>query len=558
MMSGVRAAVPVLAGLLPAVLAAPPAVARATDPAPVPIGPRHQVCVDTPLRLAFGRPVTVGTAGVIEVHRADGTVADRIDLAEPRSYERTIGDAVSDTGVPHGFTYHPVITEGDTATIYPHHRLDYGRTYYVTVGPEVFPGFSTPPSWRFTTRSAPPRPGTTRLTVAATGTGDFCTVQGAIDFVPEGNTRPVRIDVRPGTYTEIDYVRADRPGITVQGDDRDRTVLQYANNNKLNGDSALAGSTDPGDVCPRQALPGHDTYNCWRASFGVEAAGFTLRNITLRNTTPYGGSQAEAFRGNADRIVLDRVNLDGFQDTLRLQGRAFVTDSRIAGDVDFVWGTGSVFLRHSELRSLHGGYLTQARDDQAHPGYVFADDRLTRGPDAPDASVYLGRIDPTVYPYSQTVFLRTAMDAHIRPEGWQLNNAGCDRAAGVRFWEYGSTDAAGRPIEPGARLPCSRRLTDAEAAHWGDPANVLGGWVPYTVGIGANAVHWSAPPGHSARDRVELCRVGTARCEVRREVGTDATTGDIAFPPPRTPGGYEYRYVRPGHGTAATSAVVSR
>ena len=157
MMSGVRAAVPVLAGLLPAVLAAPPAVARATDPAAVPVGPRHQVCVDTPLRLAFGGPVTVGTAGVIEVHRADGTVADRIDLADPRSYERTIGDAVSDTGVPHEFTYHPVIAEGDTATIYPHHRLDYGRTYYVTVDPEVFPGFSTPRSWRFTTRSAPAR-----------------------------------------------------------------------------------------------------------------------------------------------------------------------------------------------------------------------------------------------------------------------------------------------------------------------------------------------------------------------------------------------------------------
>jgi hypothetical protein len=69
---------------------------------------------------------------------------------------------------------------------------------------------------------------------------------------------------------------------------------------------------------------------------------------------------------------------------------------------------------------------------------------------------------------------------------------------------------------------------------------------------------WSAPPGHSAHDRVELCRVGTARCAVRHEVGTDATTGDIAFAPPRTPGRYEYRYIRPGYGTAATSAVVSR
>ncbi|WP_433181877.1 pectinesterase family protein [Actinoallomurus sp. CA-150999] len=445
-------------------------------------GGRHRgVCVDTPLRLTADRPLQTGASGRIEVHRADGTVADTIDLADPRSYHRTIGDAVSDTGVPHSFAYHPVLVDGNTATIRLHRRLDYGRAYYVTVDPEVFPGFpgiQDPATWRFRTRAAPPRTVSRLLTVAADGTGDFCTVQGAIDFVPEGNTRPVLIDVRPGTYQEIDYVRADRPHLTVRGAGRDRTVIEYDNNNKLNGDTALAGSTDPGDVCPRQVLPGHDKFNCWRSLFGVEADDFRLRDITLRNTTPYGGSQAEAFRGNADRITLRRVTLESFQDTLRLQGRGFVTDSLIAGDVDFVWGTGSVFVRRTELRSLHGGYVTQARNDATHPGYVFVDDRLTRGPEAPDASVYLGRVDPTVYPASQVVFVRTVMDAHIRPDGWQLNNAGCDKALDVRFWEYGSTDLAGRPLDTAARLPCSRRLTDAEAAWWSDPAHVLGGWRP--------------------------------------------------------------------------------
>ncbi|MCO5999915.1 pectinesterase family protein [Actinoallomurus rhizosphaericola] len=446
-----------------------------------PAGARRGVCVDAPLRLVADRPLEPGTSGRIEVHRADGTLTDAIDLADPRSYHRTIGDAVSDTGIPHSFAYDPVLTEGNTATITLHHRLDYGRTYYVTVDAAAFPGFpgiQDPTTWRFRTRAAPPRTGTRRLTVAADGRGDFCTVQGAIDFVPEGNTRPVSIDVRPGTYREIVYVRADRPHLTIRGAGRDRTVIEYANNNRLNGDTALAGSTDPGDVCPRQALPGHDTYNCWRALFGVEAADFRLRDLTLRNTTPYGGSQAEAFRGNADRITLRRVTLDSFQDTLRLQGRGYVTDSLISGDVDFVWGTGAVFIRRTELRSLHGGFVTQARNDGTHAGYVFVDDRLTRGPEAPDASVYLGRIDPTVYPDSQVVFVRTAMDAHVRPDGWQLNNADCAKAPSVRFWEYGSTDPAGAPLDTGARLPCSRSLTAAEASWWSDPAHVLGGWRP--------------------------------------------------------------------------------
>jgi len=33
-----------------------------------------------------------------------------------------------------------------------------------------------------------------KIAVAADGSGDFCTVQGAIDLVPSNNTRPVTIE----------------------------------------------------------------------------------------------------------------------------------------------------------------------------------------------------------------------------------------------------------------------------------------------------------------------------------------------------------------------------
>src|SRR3954463_10271846 len=158
---------------------------------------RHGVCVDTPLRLAFDRPPVLGNPGAIEHHLTVGTIADRIDLADPASFERTVGDAVSDTGVPHPFAYHPVIVTGDAAVIYPHHRLDYGATYYVTVDPEVFqgfPGIRDPAGWRFTTTPARPPAHPRHLTVDAAGGGDFCTVQGAIDAVPLGNRHRVAID----------------------------------------------------------------------------------------------------------------------------------------------------------------------------------------------------------------------------------------------------------------------------------------------------------------------------------------------------------------------------
>src|SRR5262249_60973399 len=132
-------------------------------------------------------------------------------------------------------------------------------------------------------------------------TGDSGRVQGGIDRGRSGNTGRVRITVRPGTYTEIVYVGSPKPFITVAGQDRNACVIQYANNNTLNGGTN-------------------------RALFGVDASDFTLQTITLRNTTPEGGSQAEAFRGNNKRIVLDKVTLRCRQGTPRQTRYGFCGD----------------------------------------------------------------------------------------------------------------------------------------------------------------------------------------------------------------------------------------
>ena len=200
---------------------------------------------------------------------------------------------------------------------------------------------------------------------------------------------------------------------------------------------------------------------------------FTLENITLHNTTPRGGSQAEAFRGNNRRILLSRVNLKSFQDTLLLQGTGLVTDSYIEGDVDFMWGVGAVFFRNSELKAVtSGGYYTQIRNVQGQNGNVYLNCKLTAAPGV--TGVYLGRIDPGVFPYSQVVFIGTAMGSHIAPVGWLLNNAAS--APSVQFWEYGTTDLEGAAVDVSRRLGVSRQMTAGEAALWSDPGFVLGGW----------------------------------------------------------------------------------
>lgn len=511
-------------------------------------------CVDTPLTITFGSAPTLGTTGSITVHNADGSVADTIDLADPASSTETVGGATDEAGNPHFFNYFPVIITGDTATVYLHHELAYGHTYYVTADPTVFgvAGISDPHAWRFSTTHRRPARDARVITVASHGRGDFCTVQGAINAVPAGNTVPRLIRVADGVYTELDWVAPDRPFITVQGQSRSGTVIQYANNNTLNA----ANTTD---VCARQAIPVHDNFNCWRSNFSVEANDFTMKDLTLSNTTPFGGSQAEAFRGNADRITLNRVNLLSFQDTIRIQGLGYVTNSYIQGDVDFTWGVGTVFWTRDELKSMHAGYVTQIRNSQGQNGYVFFDDTLTHAPGVADGSVYLGRIDPTVYPYSQAVYIDTTMDSHINPAGWLLNNAGCAAAAHVQFWEYGSVNPAGQPVDTSQRLACSRQLTAAEAAQWSDPAFVLGGWVPATVNAALSgagvAVNWSAPAGHSAADVVALCSVHAARCVAAARVGTVASIGTARLRLPPGGGVYQVRYYANGHVTAVSAPL---
>ena len=439
-------------------------VSTMTATAVAPTNGATEINIDAPLAITFNQAPKVGNTGRLRIYQEDGTVVDTIDMS--LSTQSRLNGTVS-------FNYYPIIVNGNTANIYLHQKLAYGQNYYVTIEPGVvtdvagapFVGISDPFTWRFATKAAGPAAGATALTVAADGSGDFSTVQGAVDFVPANNTKRVVITVRQGTYTEIVYVGSNKPFVTVRGEDRNLSVIQYANNNNFNPASTTT-----------------------RALFGVDAADFTLENITLRNTTPQGGSQAEAFRGNNNRIVLNKVSLYSYQDTLLLQGQSnqggFVTDSYIEGDVDFLWGSGAVFVQNTELKMLRSSaFYTQIRNGAGRNGYVFVNCRLTRSATS-ITDDYLTRIDPDDFPYSQVVFINTVMDAHIRPDPWRFDNptnaVTTANYPNIRFWEYNSTTPSGTPVDVSQRHPISRQLTAAEAAQWSDPAYVLGGWVPST------------------------------------------------------------------------------
>ncbi len=403
------------------------------------------VCVDAPLRLTFDQVPSLGTGGKIEICRAaDGRVVETLTPgAGPAS------DVFGNISGPVPCCA-AVSIEGRTATIRLRTRaLAHADSYFVRIESAVFRDFSDPAGeWKFTTKPAQPRnPG--QLTVATDGSGDFCTVQGAVNQIDPHRTEPAVIRIRKGIYQELVRITRDKPFVRLVGEDRKATVITCTNNDRLN--------------------PG------WmhRSVLGVEGDDFSMENLTVRNTTPYKGSQAEAICVNAERCVLENVDFISTQDTLHLTGSVRVSDCYIEGDVDYVWGYGSAFFERCELRSMHDGYVVQARNPPGKAGYVFLDCKFTAGPETKRS--WLARIETGRFPASHVAFIRCEMGPHIPSAGWQVTGP---ESPSLRFEEFLSTGPTGEPLDVGRRLSPSKQISESQAAAQSSPEKFLPGPTP--------------------------------------------------------------------------------
>jgi pectin methylesterase-like acyl-CoA thioesterase len=97
------------------------------------------------------------------------------------------------------------------------------------------------------------------VVVAADGSGDFTTVQGAIDWVPDRSPRRVTVFIRNGNYEEIVYFR-NKSNMTIQGEDRDKVVVFYANNEVFNPHPSNISTNEwPGTFRRAAAFAGDST-----------------------------------------------------------------------------------------------------------------------------------------------------------------------------------------------------------------------------------------------------------------------------------------------------------
>ena len=445
-------------------------------------------CTDSPLRLNFDIPPMTGPGGSVRVFDEGNpaTPVDSFDIAAAMPTQ-TIG--------PRNYYYKPIVINGNEAYIYLRRVLQPGKTYYVTIDPGVFTnGFNGPAigavtdasTWRFTVRSTTLAAGAAQIAVAADGSGDFCTVQGAADYIPAMNTTPVTINVAAGTYREIVAIY-QKSNITLHGADRNGTVISYPNDDAM--------QTPPGGAAMGTK---------WRAMIGIDSGNdVVIENITIWNPAPQlsTGGQSEALRSEGgQRVILRNANFKGLQDTLLLTGQVYVSNSYIEGDVDFIWGNGVVYLDHCEIKDVsRKGYNVQARNPSGTFGYVFVDSMLTADPGI--TGHILARTNKaTTTPGSQVAYINCTMGPHIDPVGWLIDgytrpaaDAGAPdggttwNLAGLRFAEYKSVDPSGAPIDVSMRIPESKQLSDSEAAQLRDVTYVFGGWNPKTTATDAGS-----------------------------------------------------------------------
>ncbi len=291
-----------------------------------------------------------------------------------------------------------------------------------------------------------------RLTVAKDGSGDYTTIQEAVDAVRAYSPVPLTITVKKGVYHEKLIIPSWVTNITFIGESRDSTIIT---NDDYSGKQV-------GD----KKLSTFNSYTVW-----VQGNDVKMENLTIRNTAGRVG-QAAALHVDGDHFVIRNCNLLGNQDTLlTANGNScqYYENCLITGTTDFIFGPATALFRRCTIRSLSDSYITAASTtkEQAY-GYVFLECNLTADPEA--QKVYLGR---PWRAYARTVFIRCEMGKHILPAGW--HNWGKTENEQTAF--YAEYDNRGEGAAVAGRAPWSKQLSAAEAAQY-ITVKILGGWDP--------------------------------------------------------------------------------
>lgn len=306
------------------------------------------------------------------------------------------------------------------------------------------------------------------VTVAADGTGNFTTVQAAINAAPTARTAVYTIFIKNGRYREKINIPATKPFLQLVGESVANTILTYDD-----GASTLVGGVALG------------TQNS--ASFSVSATDFSALNITFENS--FGdGSQAVAVLVNADRAVFKNCRFLGNQDTLYVKGSGtpqhYFRDCYIDGNVDFIFGSSvDIFdncVIYAKSRTSAGAsYITAANTPPGQAfGFIFHNAKIPSNTGG--TLYYLGRpwqnsTGSSPLTQNKVVFIKPVLGVNqIQPAGWSVWDSGTDTNI-ITYAEFRPRHFSGRNVNTSQRVSWSRQLAATDTAQY-QASSVFSAW----------------------------------------------------------------------------------
>ncbi|HET8774256.1 MAG TPA: pectinesterase family protein, partial [Thermoanaerobaculia bacterium] len=329
------------------------------------------------------------------------------------------------------------------------------------------------------------------LVVAQDGSGDFRTIQEAIDAIPADNEDNQIILIRNGVYRE--KVRIAKSYVSLVGEDREKTRIEFA------------------ELRRNWRAQHPDDYGAAVINIANDATDIVIANLTVLND--YGRKHGDhdhqfAIRGmeRSNRIAVLHANViadggDTFSPWNAESGLSYATDSYFEGHVDFVcprgWAyvTNSRFFAHNESAAIwHDG--SRERDQKL----VVRHSRFDGVPNFPlgrnhrDAQFYV--LDSEFSPNMADRAIYPAVAPDPRRWGERYYYASAHRDGGTFAWLADNLDAAegsprdeeitaewtfgGRwdPATLPAVLPHAAIPRPEHGWRWADPAGLTLQWTP--------------------------------------------------------------------------------
>ncbi len=272
------------------------------------------------------------------------------------------------------------------------------------------------------------------FTVAKDGTGEYATIQDAIDAMRVYPLATITLYIKNGVYNEKIELPANNTDVTFVGENVDSTIITW---NDYSGKGK------------------HTTFTSYTAK--ISGNRFRAENITFANTAgPVG--QALALYVDADKAVFKNCKFLGNQDTIFTAGegaRQFFENCYIEGTTDFIFGPSTVLFQGCTIKGKSNSFITAASTYRRSSfGYVFKDCKIVA--DTNVTKLYLGR---PWRAYARTAFLNCDLPKVIAPDGW--NNWGNPENEKTAFYaEYKNT---GEGAVSDKRVKWSKQLKKKEA-----------------------------------------------------------------------------------------------